>query len=176
MISKKKLAELYITISSLLHYTFSKKPSKPFFNGILIKKPSTDCILQDNYPVFTIDGDAGRIVKFYGSLWRPGKEKWIDLKLDNGSHKHVHTDNVYMVFIYLPLTNTYFPLSHTCYKFLIPSDVHKVFKFRLTNRGYAMFSEDFKIDREHIAKLRKTRYGASFLQRLEEMDYKITKK
>jgi hypothetical protein len=154
---------------------FAKKTKESFYNGILIKRSASECRIQDGYPVITIDGDTGRIVKFYNSMWSPGKEKWLDVKLDNRSNKHVHTNNVFVLFIYLPLTKKYYPLSHVCYRYLKPNDIYKIFKFRLTNRGYAMFDSDIKESRDYIAKLRKSRYGASFLQRLEELGYKIVK-
>lgn len=155
--------------------TLEKIAEEGFYYGILIKKPANQVIIQDGYPVITIEGDTGRIVKFYGSIWRPGRDKWLDVKLDNKSYKHVHNTSVFVLYLHFSKIGD-IPLSHACYRFIKPDDIHKVFKFRITKRGYAMFSEDIKRDREYIALLRRSRYGANFLSRLEHLGFNINKK
>lgn len=146
-----------------------------FYTGVLLRKPISDCKLKDGYPVVTIEGDTGRIVNFYNTFWNPKKPRWLDIRLDNSSYKHTREDNVFAMFIQIKGVNKSFPLSHSCYKYLKIEDLHKKFQVRITNRGYAIFHDDFKHDREYVAILRRSRYGASFLNKLES-NYKITKK
>lgn len=162
----------------MFNFLFAKKSIEPnkFYDGILIKKPASECRLKDNYPVMTIEGDTGRIVNFCRNMWRPDLNRWLDVKLDNTSYKHVKEDNVFVMFIQLKGIKKSFPLSHSCYKYLKIDDLHKKFKVRITNRGYAIFHDNFKDDRDYIAILRRSRYGASFLDRLEKSNLKIIKK
>jgi hypothetical protein len=161
-------------------FIFKKKevaiePTK-FYEGILIKKPASECKLKDGYPVVTLEGDAGRIVNFYSNMWRPNENRWLDVKLDNSSYKHVREDNVFLIFIQLKAVKKTFPLSHSCYKYLKVDDIHKKFQVRITNRGYAIFHDNIKDDRDYVAKLRRSRYGAAFVNMLEQSNFKIIKK
>lgn len=154
--------------------------NKPMFyetpyNGILVKKKASLCKIRDGFPVVTIEGDTGRIFKFYGNMWSPGKPKWIDLKLDCREVKHVNLENVFVLFVYYPATNKHYPLSHVCYKYIKIKDLESVVEFRLTKRGYAMLSSQFVKEREYIAVLKKSRYGNSLLNKIEQLDYQIKK-
>lgn len=162
----------------MLDFLFARKRIEPntFYTGILIKKPASECRLKDNYPVMTIEGDAGRIVNFYNNMWRPELDRWLNVKLDNNSYKHVKEDKVFVMFIQLKGIKKSFPLSHSCYKYLKIDDLHKKFQVRITNRGYAIFHDNFKNDRDYVATLRRSRYGASFLDKLEKSNFKIIKK
>jgi len=163
-------------IKSMLNYlTLASKVNYPFRNGILIKTSAENCNIEDGQPVVTIDGDIGIIVKFYGSIFKPGKEKWLDVKLDNKTYKHVHISNVFVMFMYLPLSKQYYPLSHQCYRYLKPEDIYTVLPFRFTKRGYAMFSNEFKTEREYIAILRRTKQGSALLEKIEQSNYIIIK-
>ena len=162
----------------MFEFLFKQKNITPntFYTGILIKKPASDCIIKDGYPVITIEGDGGRIVNFYNNFWRPNKNRYLDVKLDNSSYKHVSENNVFVLFIQLKGIKKSFPLSHSCYKYIKLEDIHKSFDVRITNRGYAMFNDSIKQDRDYVAKLRRSRYGASFINLLEQSNLKIIKK
>jgi hypothetical protein len=163
-------------LRSLINYIISApKINYPFRNGILIKMSAEKCNIEDGQPVITIDGDVGIIVKFYGSIFKPGREKWIDVKLDNKTYKHVYVSNIFVMFVYLPLSNQYHPLSHQCYRYLKPEDTYTVIPFRFTKRGYAMLSNDFKSEREYLAILRRTKQGSALLEKIEQSNYIIIK-
>jgi len=154
---------------------FSKPKVENLYYGLLIKKSAVETTLEDGHPIITHDGDMGRIVKFYGSIWMPGKEKWLDVKLDNKSYKHCHISSVNTLHVLFPIMGKSYPLSHSCYRFIKPDDIHNLFEFRITNRGYAMLSENEKESRQYIAIFRRSRYGASFLHKLESIGFKIIK-
>jgi hypothetical protein len=165
------------TRKSMLSLLFNNK--KNFFNfcnGILVKKPLSELKLEDGMCIITHEGDCGRIVKRYIDYWKPKQERWVNVKLDNKNYRHAHINSFFQLFLYLPITGKNYSLSNSCYKFIVPSDIHKVLSFRITIRGYAMLTDDFKIDREAIAELRRTRQGAALLDIIDQKNYKIIKK
>lgn len=168
---KNQLNFLY----NALLYLFNKIDTTTWMLGILIKIPAVECVIQDGYPVVTIEGDNGRIIKFYDQNFWANKDRWLDIKLEHNSYKHVNTKNVFVLFIYLPLTGKKYPLSHSCYRYMTPNDIDKVFRFRLTKRNYAMLDERTKFDREYIAKLRVSKYGAQTLDRIKDLNFNIIK-
>ena len=165
--------------SNILYRLLGLSPKKiepnKFYTGVLIKRPASECKVKDNFPVLTIEGDMGKIVNFYTNFWQPNKSRWLDIKLDSSSYKHVKEENAFTIFIQIKGINKTFPLSHSCYKFVKLDDFFKKFQIRITNRGYAMFHEDFKHEREYVAILRRSRYGVSFLNKIES-NFKIIKK
>jgi hypothetical protein len=156
--------------------TFVKgRPKYPFHNGILIKVPVSECFVRVGYPVITLEGDTGLITSFHSNLYQPKASIWLDVKLLNKSFKHVHHDNIFVLFMYLPYTGKYYPVSHSCYTHITLKHINKVFPFRITKRNNAMLSDTFKLENEYVAKLAKSRYSNSFIQRIESLNYKIKK-
>jgi hypothetical protein len=151
------------------------KPTYPFHNGILIKVPVSECFIKQGYPVITIEGDIGLITSFYSNLYNKNIATWLDIKLLSGKFKHVNESNLSVLFMYLPLTNKYYPLAHACYRYILAKHIGNVYPFRITKRNNAMLSETFLQDNEYVAKLSKSRYSASFINRIEQLNYKIKK-
>lgn len=160
---------------NVLRTLIKGKPKYPFHNGILIKIPASECFVKVGYPVITLDNDVGLISSFYTNMYTPKASVWLDVKLLNKSFKHVHHDNVFVLFMYLPLTSKYYPLSHACYAYIAPKHINKVFRFRITKRNNAMLSDTFLLENEYIAKLAKSRYSKAFISRIESLNYKIKK-
>lgn len=169
---KIKKFQAFINIIKML---IKGKPKYPFHNGILIKVPVSKCFVKTGYPVITLDGDTGIIESFYSSIYNRHASMWLDVKLLNKSYKHVHHDNIFVLFMYLPLTEKYYPVSHACYPFITLKHINKVFPFRITKRNNAMLSDTFLLENEYIAKLARSRFSSSFIKRIESLNYKIKK-
>lgn len=152
------------------------KPNIPYYRGVLIKKPVSECKIAINQPVITIEGDSGKIIRTHNNFWNKKASTWLDIKLDTKNYKHVKDENVFVVFVHIKRINKLFPLSHSCYPYLKIDDLNKKMKVRITNRGFAIFDSKIMEEREHVAFLRRSRYGASILQRLENSNFSIIKK
>lgn len=164
-------------IKSCVKSLVADKPKFPFSNGVLIKRPIKEIGIKDGIPVITINDDIGIVINYKNSTWL--RKSWVNyklqVKLDNRSYRETLIPNLFGLMIYSPNEKRYYPISHTCYRFLTNKDIYGVFEFRVTKRGFAMLHDDIKQNRNYIATLRRSRYGASFLDSLELKGYTIKK-
>lgn len=170
-IKKETMKALFRVIKCAIR----KGPKLPYHNGILVKVPANECFIRQGYPVMTLEGDTGLISSFYTNLLPKNISQWIDVKLADGKFRHIMQSNCFVLFMYFPTTNKYYPLSHSCYRFILPTHIYKVFSFRITKRNYAMLSDSFLLEYEYVAKLAKSRHSGNLIKRIESLNYKIKK-
>jgi len=154
-----------------------KKDKYKFYLGVLIVKPVGNSVIKNGQILMTTNGDIGYVTNLYTDTFNivPRSSVWLDLRLLNKVKKHIHKDNLYKLFIYIPFMNKTFELSPSCYRYILISDKLKVFKIRITIRGYAMLSDKTKKEREYISILRKPLFGSNMLNQLLSSNYKIKK-
>lgn len=153
--------------------TLQEKDNYIYYNGVLsLLHPQFG--LKKGEKIVTPRG-IGEVFKTfpnYGlSLMKNGL--FVEVFLPRKYYKSFKYHDVYQYVVWNDRQGRYIPLSNSCYQYVL--DANDIVEYRITSRGYAMFSDNEKSARSAIQLFNSHRGGRSILRHLLNEGYKISK-